>query len=66
MIEWISVKERLPSPDQKVIFWYAGSIYTGKLANETDNEWRTEELGALPYRNVTHWAEFPEPPPAHE
>lgn len=66
MTEWISVKDRLPEIDKKVIIWNMDIpdieyMEMGYYDKNYDNkyEWRTEEYTGI---NVTHWRYLPEPP----
>lgn len=75
---WISVKERLPEPDQDVLLvahgWKGRLLYIGRLHHveaETswltgitsmESEWRINGWSYLKTPLVTHWMQLPEPP----
>jgi hypothetical protein len=70
MTEWISVKERLPISDQKVIAW-GGKVYLaffpGNLDDETFQEhWTICENSDCSCTGctgaITHWMGLPDPP----
>jgi len=70
-MEWISVKDRLPTGDEDVMFWRApggfsvGSYFTEleqwQDALDVDNDAVAE---MVPAHLVTHWMPQP-PPPSH-
>lgn len=60
MSEWISVENKLPEPESKVLF-YNGIIDTciyrkGKFCDFDENGYLYE------IRHVTHWMPLPNPP----
>lgn len=63
MAEWISVEERLPAPEEKVICYYPkarngkGHISIDEYLPITKT-WMLKELHGLP----SHWMPLPEPP----
>jgi hypothetical protein len=60
MTEWISIKERLPENDKKVLVWqkYEENILGGeRIMFYKYNTWNGAGFG-----KITHWMEFPEPP----
>ena len=62
--EWISVEERLPEKDVRVLVWLTegASSYT---RIDTDRRTDTELYGerwARWFNDVTHWMPLPEPP----
>lgn len=76
MTDWISVKDRLPDPDEKVIVYNAeneGTFFARRI--ESDFEcwdavtrefvnWRWIPYGytCVTLESVTHWMHRPEPP----
>lgn len=69
MMEWISVKERLPEENQRVILHIpmvaeGGNVRTGWL--EPIKMWFTDSRDRLFYKQVTHWMPLPEPPKEDE
>lgn len=76
MSEWISVKDRLPDPDEKVIVYNAeneGTFFARRI--ESDFEcwdavtrefvnWRWIPYGytCITLESVTHWMPLPKPP----
>lgn len=64
--EWISVKDRLPERDQKVLVYDAGDeteIHVYHLREDLDGLYWDDESGwAVDFENVTHWMPLPEPP----
>lgn len=75
---WISVKERLPEPNQDVLLiahgWKGQLLYIGRLHHEEaktswltgitsmESEWRINGWSYLKTPLVTHWIPLPEPP----
>ena len=75
---WISVKERLPEPDQEVLLiahgWKGQLLYIGRLHHEEaetswltgittmESEWRINGWSYLKTPLVTHWMPLPELP----
>ena len=59
MMEWISVKDRLPPEYVKVMCYLEDGDYTvGYLFDKEENEWNLQsDVGT-----VTHWMPLPEPP----
>lgn len=68
MAEWISVKDRLPPENKRVLTYdpfYEDAIFISQYANEFFVEsfgvnWIHQVYGEK--CTVTHWAELPEPP----
>lgn len=69
MAEWISVKERLPDKNDRVIacviFYGEPVVWDGVRWN--GKEWQTETEAVYDYwtsimHPVTHWMPLPEPP----
>ena len=65
MSEWISVKDRLPEHDEKVIAYYGfgdcNLRFVSTLdyyAHDPNPHWQHESTGLI----VTHWMPLPEPP----
>ena len=65
MNEWISVTDRLPTPDKFVLVL----ARTGGMDVRYFNPGPDGVIGwypdGLPLENSTHWMELPEPPPGH-
>lgn len=69
MSEWISVKDRLPEQDGKVLCWYGfkqdgeelGRMYRGCLDYYAHDDTPHFQHG-LTGLYVTHWMPLPEPP----
>ena len=75
---WISVKDRLPEPDQEVLLiahgWRGQLLYIGRLHHEEaetswltgittmESEWRINGWSYLKTPLVTHWMPLPELP----
>ena len=62
---WISVKERLPEPERRVVLFApriaeGGTVRIGWL--EQTNTWFTEGRDRLLFKQVTHWMPLPETP----
>lgn len=64
MSEWISVKDRLPEPGEKVITFLrlAGSPMIGTGYFMGDDGWYYIGIEAPHHDVVTHWMPLPEPP----
>lgn len=62
--KWISVKERLPEYDRKVLVTDVrdGYISTGELMRHVEDYWYCEDEMRLPTSEITHWMYLPEPP----
>lgn len=59
--EWISVKERLPETDKKVLVCYSnGSMDIAKYIRADGFEFWFEETTFR--KHITHWMPLPEPP----
>jgi hypothetical protein len=65
--QWISVKDRLPPPEVKVLWWNETADQAGVSSykymshcNDTMIEWG--DAGYLSIKNFTHWMPLPEPP----
>lgn len=63
--KWISVEDRLPEENQRVILYIprvmeGGNVRTGWL--EPIKMWFTDGRDRLFYKQVTHWMPMPEPP----
>ena len=56
--EWISVKERLPEPGERVLYCYRGFVGEGYLTRS--GEW--ERAGIWTRYYPSHWMPLPEPP----
>ena len=58
MPEWISVKERLPEPGERVLYCYRGFVGEGYVTRS--GEW--ERAGIWTRYYPSHWMPLPEPP----
>ena len=58
--EWISVEERLPSEDVRVLVWLRNDHKTTYTRIDTDR--RLNGVWVRWYESVTHWMPLPEPP----
>jgi len=65
--QWISVRERMPPPEVKVLWWNETADQSGVSSyeymshcNDTMIEWG--DAGYLSIKNFTHWMPLPEPP----
>jgi hypothetical protein len=56
--EWISVKERLPEPGERVLYCYRGFVGEGYVTKS--GEW--ERAGIWTRYYPSHWMPLPEPP----
>lgn len=63
-MEWISVEDRLPNPDVKVLVFSKGEIYTDvmRYGEGVGDYWFDLEHMSRGAVNVTHWSPLPEPP----
>lgn len=62
-MSWVSASERLPDDDQTVLIAMDdGEVWTGYL--EADHQWRYVSSEPITSARITHWMDFPEPPPA--
>jgi hypothetical protein len=62
MYKWISLKERLPMEQRRVIIYGAeGDSWWVEMAYLKDNEWRMDNQH-FPVEEATHWMPLPEPP----
>ena len=62
---WISVKDRMPEPEEKVIIWTKTDCmrYAQYHDDGSNNPWYVYEDDARAWTNViTHWMPLPEPP----
>ena len=58
--EWISVKDRMPEEDVRVIVY--SSIKTIGIAYQINDMWFTKDLlMSSPCNKITHWMPLPEP-----
>lgn len=63
MMDWISVKDRLPEIYERVIYYVPGwGIYYGN--RQEDDTWDAPDVFGPPWlsESVTHWMPLPEPP----
>lgn len=65
--KWISVKDRLPAPQEEVLWWNNAAHQAGVSSyeymphcNNTMIEWG--DAGNVPIKNFTHWMPLPEAP----
>lgn len=58
MPKWISVKERLPEPGERVLYCYRGFVGEGYVTKS--GEW--ERAGIWTRYYPSHWMPLPEPP----
>jgi hypothetical protein len=65
--QWISVKDRLPPPEVKVLWWNETADQAGVSSyeymshcNDTMIEWG--DAGYISIKNFTHWMPLPKPP----
>lgn len=69
MSNWISVKDRLPEPGQRVIVFSAKGKFIGEGWMDAKRKWfRYDGFASveLLFGTVTHWQPFPEPPEVRE
>lgn len=62
---WISVKERLPEKEQKVLVFYKAIGEKNRIHNDViATNWRKSNGDFIPVRDyeITHWMPLPEPP----
>ena len=62
---WVSVKDRLPEPDENVIIWTKTGCmkYAQYHEDGSINPWYVYEDNARAWTNViSHWMPLPEPP----
>lgn len=69
--QWISVKDRLPAPQEEVLWWNKAAHQAGvssyeymPYCNDTMIEWG--DAGNVSIKNFTHWMELPAPPKEEE
>ncbi len=58
-MEWVSVKDRLPEADQKVLVFSGGQYFEVKYYIPRKDAWYP---GGLPIGNSSHWMPLPDPP----
>jgi hypothetical protein len=65
--EWISVKDRLPSPETEVLWWNKAAHQAGvssweyrSYCDDTMIYWG--DAGNVSIKNFTHWMPLPKPP----
>ena len=70
-MEWISVEDRLPPDDRKVLccgyggaFFIAADLCAERLVFRRGS-WRIWEDKSGRYRRLSHWMELPAPPEGH-
>lgn len=66
-MSWISVAERLPEPDVRVLVWLSSHLPNVRIASRSWPDERDRWCwwgAAVPSRNgnVTHWMPLPDPP----
>lgn len=62
-MKWISVKEKLPNKNRRVLFYSKNKIIVlGFFSDDGWTEESSEGICKLNYRNVTHWMPLPNPP----
>lgn len=59
MPKWISVKDRLPDPGERVLF--SDGTFVGEGYILVTGEWMRNGIGAF-WTHPTHWMPLPEPP----
>lgn len=63
MREWISVKERMPESNDRVLVHAVCSIFVVAVWDNEERVWRaTWNRGVIEPEYVTHWQPLPEPP----
>lgn len=64
--EWISVKDRLPEPQQEVLVSVLNDVLFRDIARvgslDSRGIWRVDTPHEYFHRNITHWMPLPEPP----
>ena len=65
--KWISVKERLPEYEQRVLVCDVRDNYVGIWSLEKDTDdgtdyWEDDAGWCQPFSEITHWMPLPEPP----
>lgn len=59
-MEWISVKDRMPEGEQRVLVWsQSNGLHIAYL--DLWGQWRDADDN--PGKKITHWTTLPEPPP---
>lgn len=61
MSEWISVEERLPSNETRVLIMHGDVVATGVWSGLSWSAFSIDRPINI-YREVTHWMPLPEPP----
>ena len=66
-MQWVSVEERLPADGQECIVFDGKDVCGGAMFNEggeSTGDWQDRWINdeALPFPNITHWTQLPEPP----
>lgn len=63
--QWISVKDRLPEKEQKVLVFYKAIGEKNRIHNDViATNWRKSNGDFIPFRDyeITHWMPLPDPP----
>ena len=63
--QWISVNDRLPEKEQKVLVFYKAIGEKNRIHNDViATNWRKSNGDFIPVRDyeITHWMPLPEPP----
>lgn len=55
--KWISVKDRLPEREQRVL-WFNPTLYSPMCVDDISPDWN----GSLEHNTYTHWMPLPKPP----
>lgn len=65
-MEWINAKNRLPSPQEMVVFFYDNRFHIGYFIEKSEYyeeyAWQSHINGYNCVFNITHWMPLPEVP----
>ncbi len=65
-MEWISVKDKLPSPQEMVVFFYDDQFHIGYFISKSQYHeeylWQSHIDGYNCVHDITHWMPLPKSP----